>query len=110
MNFGIANVTAITVICYLACEAVKTTKLDNKFVPIIAGALGAILGIVGYLTHMPDFPAQDALTAIAVGIVSGLSATGVHEATKAVKKDDPKKEEPEPTENEHTEGVSGDEV
>ena len=40
MSFGIASVTAITVICYLACEAVKTTKLDTKFVPIIAGVLG----------------------------------------------------------------------
>lgn len=110
MNFGIANVTAITVICYLVCEGVKTTKLDGKYVPVIAGTLGAILGVVGFLTKMPDFPAQDVLTALAVGIVSGLSATGVHEAAKAVKKEEPKKEEPEPTENEHTEGISGDEV
>lgn len=107
MNFGIANVTAITVICYLICEGVKTTKLDSKYVPIIAGFFGAVLGVVAFLTHMPDFPAEDILTALAVGIVSGLSATGVHEAAKIVKKNEPPKE---PTENEHTEGVSGDEV
>ena len=105
MNFGIANVTAITVICYLLCEGVKTTKLDTKFVPVIAGTLGAILGVVGFLTKMPDFPAQDILTALAVGIVSGLSATGIHEAAKVAKK-----EEKEPTESEHSEGKSGDEV
>ena len=29
---------------------------------------------------MPDFPAGDFLTALSVGIVSGLAATGVHEA------------------------------
>jgi len=107
MNFGIANVTAITVICYLICEGVKTTKLDTKFVPIIAGFFGAVLGLVGFLTHMPDFPAEDVLTALAVGIVSGLSATGVHEAAKVVKKDETPKE---PKETEHNEGKSGDEV
>ena len=31
---------------------------------------------------MPDFPAGDQLTAIAVGIVSGLSATGVNQIYK----------------------------
>ena len=103
MNFGIANVTAITVICYLVCEGVKTTKLDNKYVPIIAGALGAILGVVGYLTHMPDFPAQDILTAIAVGIVSGLAATGANQIGKQMQKDMELKDV------EHTEGKRGDE-
>lgn len=104
MNFGFASVTAITIICYLVCEFVKTTKLDNKYVPVIAGTLGAILGVVGYLTHMPDFPANDILTAIAVGIVSGLSATGANQVGKQLKKDTELKE------IEHTEGKSGDEV
>ena len=30
MDFGIASVAAITVICYLAASAVKATALDNK--------------------------------------------------------------------------------
>lgn len=107
MNFGIANVTAITVICYLVCEGVKTTKLDTKFVPVIAGTLGAILGVVGFLTKMPDFPAEDILTALAVGIVSGLAATGANQIGKQLKKEEPKAE---PTEHEHSEGKSGDEV
>ena len=106
MNFGIANVTAITVICYLICEGVKTTKLNNKYVPIIAGFCGAVLGVVAFLTHMPDFPAQDILTALAVGIVSGLAATGANQIGKQMNK----AKETEATENEHTEGVSGDEV
>jgi len=108
MNFGIANVMAITVICYLVCEFVKTTKLDNKYIPVIAGALGAILGVVGFLTHMPDFPAEDILTAIAVGIVSGLAATGANQIGKQLAK---KEEVPaEPTESEHNEGTDGSEV
>ena len=88
-------------------EAVKTTKLDKKFVPVIAGTLGAILGVVGFITKMPDFPAQDILTALAVGIVSGLAATGANQVGKQLKKEEEKKE---PTESEHSEGKSGDEV
>lgn len=30
MEFGIASVAAITVICYLAAQVVKATALDNK--------------------------------------------------------------------------------
>ena len=112
MTFGIASVTAITVICYLICEGFKTTKLDGKFIPIIAGFCGAVLGIVGFLTKMPDFPATDVLTALAVGIVSGLAATGTHEAVKVLKKDEPAKDEPkEPEETDGLhEGFEGDEV
>ena len=31
---------------------------------------------------MPEFPATDYITAVAVGIVSGLAATGAHQAVK----------------------------
>ena len=31
---------------------------------------------------VPDFPATDSLTAVAVGIVSGLAATGINQAAK----------------------------
>ena len=78
---GFASVAAITVICFLAAEAVKLTPLDNKWLPVICGALGGILGVVGQRV-MPDFPADNILTAIAVGIVSGLAATGAHQIYK----------------------------
>ena len=39
------------------------------------------------MNHMPDFPANDLITAIAVGIVSGLSATGVDQIKKQMKGD-----------------------
>lgn len=77
----LASVAAITVICFLAAQAIKATKLDNKWLPVICGVLGGILGVVG-LYVMPDFPADDILTAIAVGIVSGLAATGAHQVYK----------------------------
>lgn len=78
---GIASVAAITVICLLAAQAVKATPLDNKWLPIICGVLGGILGVVG-MYIMPDYPASDMLTAVAVGIVSGLAATGANQVYK----------------------------
>lgn len=81
MEFGIAGVAAITVICYLIAQAVKATALDNKWLPVICGICGAVLGVLGML-YMPDFPAGDPLTAVAVGIVSGLAATGINQMYK----------------------------
>ncbi len=84
MDFGIAGVAAITVICYLGAQGVKATTLDNKWLPVICGVLGGILGIVG-LYCMPDFPGTDPLTSIAIGIVSGLAATGANQVYKQLK-------------------------
>lgn len=81
MEFGIASVAGITVICQLAAQAVKATNLDNKWLPVICGVLGGILGVVG-LYWIPEYPAQDIITAIAVGIMSGLAATGVNQVYK----------------------------
>lgn len=85
MEFGIASVAAITVICYLAGVIAKATALDNKWIPVICGVLGGVLGVAGLYLGLPDFPAADPLTAVAVGIVSGLAATGVNQAVKQLK-------------------------
>ena len=79
--FDIAGVAAITVICYLIGQGVKASGLDNKWIPVIVGACGGVLGVAGMFL-MADFPAGDVLTAAAVGIVSGLAATGVNQAGK----------------------------
>ena len=81
MDFGIAGVAVITVIAYLVGMAVKASGLENKWIPIICGVVGGILGIVGKIL-MPDFPAEDYVTALAVGIVSGLGATGANQVVK----------------------------
>ena len=85
MNFGIASVTGITVIGYLAAMAVKATEVDNKWLPVICGLIGGILGVVG-MFYMPDFPAADIINAVAIGIVSGLAATGINQAYKQLTK------------------------
>lgn len=86
-SLGIAGVAVITVICFLVGEVVKATGLDNKWIPIICGIVGAALGIAGMFI-MPDFPAGDYLTAAAVGIVSGLAATGINQVYKQLSKGD----------------------
>lgn len=81
MDFGFTAVAGITVICYLLAMGLRATKLDNKWLPVICGALGGILGLLGmYL--MQDYPAGDYITAVAVGIVSGLAAVGVNQVAK----------------------------
>lgn len=85
MDFGIVSVASITVICYLIGLCVKTSKLDDKYIPVICGIVGAIMGVVAFLVNMPDFPAHDIINAIAIGIVSGLSATGANQIYKQLK-------------------------
>ena len=87
MDFGIAGVAAITVISYLVGLAVKATTLDNKWIPVICAVVGGALGALG-MTTMPDFPATDYITAVAVGIVSGLAATGINQVVKQLGKED----------------------
>ena len=86
MDFGIAGVAAITVIAYLIGSAVKATTLDNRWIPSICGTVGGILGVLA-MRIMPDFPATDYITAAAVGIVSGLAATGVNQIGKQLGKE-----------------------
>ena len=86
-ELGIAAIPVITVIVFLAVEAVKSTPLDNKWLPVIAGGFGGILGVVAMMV-MPEFPATDPLTSIAIGIVSGLAATGAHQIYKQLTKEE----------------------
>ena len=87
MDFGIASVAAITVICYMVGLIVKATPWNNdKFIPIACGVAGGLLGVACMALAVPDFPATDPVTALAVGIVSGLAATGVNQAAKQLSK------------------------
>lgn len=82
-SLGITGVAAITVVCLLIGQGIKATGIDNKWIPIICGASGLVLGIAAMFI-MPDFPATDYITAAAVGIVSGFAATGVNQAVKQI--------------------------
>ena len=82
MDFGIANVVAITIIVYIIGLGIKATKLDNKWIPAICGVAGIVLGIMALYIGVPDFPATDPMTAAAIGGASGLAATGADQIVK----------------------------
>lgn len=78
---------AIVIICYLVGLGAKTVDgVKDNYIPVIVGAVGGALGAAGMYV-IPDFPATDIMTAVAVGIVSGLASTGVNQIYKQVKKD-----------------------
>lgn len=85
MEFGIANVVAITILVYVIGLGIKATKLDNKWIPVICGLSGIALGILALYIGVADFPATDYMTAAAVGGASGLAATGLDQAFKQLK-------------------------
>ena len=85
-SLGIGGVAVITVICFLVGQLVKVTGLDNKYIPVIVGVAGGALGVLGMFV-MPEFPATDYMTAVAVGIVSGLADTGINQVYKQLTKE-----------------------
>ncbi len=80
-TFGFAGVAGITMICYLAGLALRLSPLENKWIPLGCGVLGGALGLAG-LHFMADFPAANLIDALAVGIASGLAATGMDQLGK----------------------------
>ncbi len=66
----------ITALTWLLCEALKSTLLDTRWLPVIAAGTGALLGAGLFLLTGGASLAE----AILGGISGGLAATGVHEA------------------------------
>ena len=79
------SVPAITVVCCLLGRIVKASPIADRWIPCIVGAAGGILGLAG-LWLMPAFPVADPLSALAVGIVSGLASTGAHQLKKQLER------------------------
>ena len=88
MDFGMVSVAAITVICYLVGMVVKAIpNMEDKYIPIACGVCGAVLGPLALRLGVAEFPATDYMTAVAVGIVSGLAATGINQVGKQLTKE-----------------------
>lgn len=82
----IAAVPVISVICYLAAECVKLTPLRDEWIPALCGVFGGALGVVALYVSPELIPATDILSAVAIGIVSGLAATGANQIGKQLSK------------------------
>jgi len=81
-----ATCLPIIIICYLVGMGIKACdKINDVCIPVMVGIVGGILGVIGMYV-ISDFPANDVLTAIAVGIMSGLTATGSNQVYKQIKK------------------------
>lgn len=87
--YEFASCAAITVICYgIAFSIKKADFIPDKWIPLILLCLGAGLGALSFATGMPSFPAQDIITAIAVGIYSSMTAIGINQVIKQGRKEE----------------------
>lgn len=80
------TVVPIVVICYLVgiwCKA--WDKIPDKIIPVILGVVGGLIAIPSMYV-MAEFPADDVITAISVGIFSGLASTGANQIFKQISK------------------------
>ena len=67
-------------------KAVGNSEKVLRFIPLIAAATGAVLGIIAFFALPEIIPARDAFTAILVGGASGLAATGTNQIFKQLDK------------------------
>lgn len=67
-------------LCWLIGNTLKSSvpKLPNNYIPLALGLIGAIL-----MTVLNGFSGLNLI----IGVVSGLSATGVHQVYKGLKED-----------------------
>jgi len=78
------GIPAIVVISYMITETFKMF-INKKYLPIVAGISGCILGILSFVLQIDIMPADDIITAAAIGIISGLAATGSNQIFKQLK-------------------------
>ncbi len=80
------GIPAIVVISYMITETFKMF-INKKYLPIIAGISGGVLGVLSFVLQIDIMPATDIISALAIGIISGLAATGSNQILKQIKKE-----------------------
>ena len=88
-ELGFIAFPAIVAVVYLVgatLNAINNAILD-KFIPVICGFVGGVLGVVVFQTIPNYIPAENWLMALAIGIVSGFAATGINQVYKQFTKD-----------------------
>jgi hypothetical protein len=78
------GIPAIVVISYMITETFKMF-INKKYLPIVAGISGGVLGVLSFVLQIDIMPATDVISALAIGIISGLAATGSNQILKQLK-------------------------
>lgn len=89
-ELGFIAFPAIVAICYLIGATFKAINNDtlNKFIPMICGFVGGILGVIVFKTIPGYIPADNWLMALAIGIVSGFASTGINQVYQQFTKEE----------------------
>ena len=85
MNIEGVTCVAIMIICYLIGIIVKVSALNDKWIPCVVGICGGIIGVAAMYV-MPGYPANDIISAFAIGAASGLASTGADQPVKQLMK------------------------
>lgn len=84
------SVPIITIIVYWLITIIKTAANNNdkfnRFIPLIACALGSFCGVIAYFAVPGFMPTNNWVVAIVLGGASGLSATGTNQIFKQLGK------------------------
>lgn len=91
-NFSdFVTIPAIAAIVYTIIDIVKTAvggdEKFKRFIPLISGGLGALIGTICFFCVPGVLETTNILVAIVIGAASGLSATGTNQAVKQLTKD-----------------------
>lgn len=84
-DFGFTSVPAIMVIVYLlgyVLQSVIPSEKINPHIPAICGVSGLLLAIIAFYFVPGTIETDNVFSAAAIGIVSGLAATGVNQIFK----------------------------
>ncbi|MEG1710246.1 MAG: phage holin family protein [Clostridia bacterium] len=87
------NIACAPIIClfvYYAMDILKLLTKQNemvkRFIPLIAGFLGAILGMAAFYIAPSIILTDNIVMAMIIGCASGLSATGANQIIKQLHK------------------------
>lgn len=87
---GIVPLVPIVILCYLLGATLKALKNEtlDKFIPVIDGVFGGLVGVLVFITIPGYLSATNWLDAFAVGAASGLVAVGINQIYKQFTKVD----------------------
>lgn len=90
-GYSIATLPVIVTLVYGIIEFLKhfvfcQNEKFKKYIPVVSTALGGIIGIIIFFVRPEIVPVATWYGAMLMGCASGLSAVGVNQITKQMKK------------------------